>query len=104
MLPGNMALGATDSTELAERAGEITAVELAAVGVNLNFAPVMDVNNNPQNPVIDRRSFGESSELVSRLGTAYIRGLQYNGVLATAKHFPRDTETPPLTHTLTYQP
>ena len=93
VLPGNMALGATDSTELAERAGEITAVELAAVGVNLNFAPVMDVNNNPQNPVIDRRSFGESPELVSRLGVAYIHGLQRNGVLATAKHFPGHGDT-----------
>ena len=93
VLPGNMALGATDSTELAERAGEITAIELAAVGVNLNFAPVMDVNNNPQNPVIGRRSFGELAELVSRLGTAYIRGLQHNGVLATAKHFPGHGDT-----------
>ena len=93
VLPGNMALGATDSTELAERAGEITAVELAAVGVNLNFAPVMDVNNNLHNPVIGRRSFGESSELVSRLGVAYIRGLQRNGVLATAKHFPGHGDT-----------
>ena len=93
VLPGNMALGATGSTELAERAGEITAVELAAVGVNLNFAPVMDVNNNLHNPVIGRRSFGESPELVSRLGTAYIRGLQRNGVLATAKHFPGHGDT-----------
>ena len=93
VLPGNMALGATDSLELAERAGEITALELAAVGVNLNFAPVMDVNNNPQNPVIDRRSFGESPELVSRLGVAYIHGLQGNGVLATAKHFPGHGDT-----------
>ena len=93
VLPGNMALGATDSTELAERAGEITAVELAAVGVNLNFAPVMDVNNNLHNPVIGRRSFGESSELVSRLGVAYIQGLQRNDVLATAKHFPGHGDT-----------
>ena len=93
VLPGNMALGATNSTELAERAGEITAVELAAVGVNLNFAPVMDVNNNLHNPVIGRRSFGESSELVSRLGVAYIQGLQRNGVLATAKHFPGHGDT-----------
>ena len=93
VLPGNMALGATDSTELAERAGEITAVELSAVGVNLNFAPVMDVNNNPRNPVIGRRSFGGSPELVSRLGVAYIRGLQRNGVLATAKHFPGHGDT-----------
>ena len=93
VLPGNMALGATNSTELAERAGEITAVELAAVGVNLNFAPVMDVNNNPDNPVIGRRSFGESPELVSRLGVPYIQGLQRNGVLATAKHFPGHGDT-----------
>ena len=93
VLPGNMALGATGSTELAERAGEITAAELAAVGVNFNFAPVMDVNNNPRNPVIGRRSFGESPELVSRLGVAYIRGLQRNGVLGTAKHFPGHGDT-----------
>ena len=93
VLPGNMALGATDSTALAERAGEITAVELAAVGVNLNFAPVMDVNNNLDNPVIGRRSFGESPELVSRLGVPYIRGLQRKGVLATAKHFPGHGDT-----------
>ena len=93
VLPGNMALGATNSTALAERAGEITAVELGAVGVNLNFAPVIDVNNNPDNPVIDRRSFGESPELVSRLGVPYIRGLQRKGVLATAKHFPGHGDT-----------
>lgn len=93
VLPGNMALGATGSSELAQRAGEITAAELAAVGVNFNFAPVMDVNNNPGNPVIGRRSFGESPDLVSRLGAAYIRGLQRNGVLGTAKHFPGHGDT-----------
>ena len=93
VLPGNMALGATRSSELAEQAGRVTAIELAAVGINLNFAPVMDVNNNPRNPVIDRRSFGESPDLVSRLGTAYINGLQRNGVLATAKHFPGHGDT-----------
>ena len=84
---------------MAERAGEITAIELAAVGVNLNFAPVMDVNNNPNNPVINRRSFGESPEFVSRLGTAYIRGLQRHGVLATAKHFPGHGDTIVDSHT-----
>ena len=63
------------------------------MGVNLNFAPVVDVNNNPDNPVIDRRSFGESPELVSRLGVAYIHGLQRNGVLGTAKHFPGHGDT-----------
>lgn len=100
ILPGNMALGAIGSTELAERAGELTAVELAAVGINLNFAPVMDVNNNPCNPVIDRRSFGESPEVVSRLGAAYIKGLQRNkDVLATAKHFPGHGDTTVDSHT-----
>ena len=89
VLPGNMALGATNSTELAKRAGEITAVELAAVGVNLNFAPVMDVNNNLHNPVIGRRSFGGSSELVSRLGVAYIQGVTTQRRASNREAFPR---------------
>lgn len=93
VLPGNMALGAARSAELAAQVGKITALELAAVGVNLNFAPVLDVNNNPLNPVIDRRSFGECPELVSRLGCAYIDSLQRNSVLATAKHFPGHGDT-----------
>ena len=99
VLPGNMALGATRSEELAKQAGRVTAIELAAVGINLNFAPVMDVNNNPRNPVIDRRSFGECPDLVSRLGRAYINGLQQNGVLATAKHFPGHGDTTVDSHT-----
>ena len=99
VLPGNMALGAAGSAELAEQAGKITAIELAAVGINLNFAPVMDVNNNPRNPVIDRRSFGEGPDLVSRLGSAYIKGLQQNGVLATTKHFPGHGDTTVDSHT-----
>lgn len=93
VLPGNLALGATRSIVLAEKAGRLTAVELAAVGVNMNFAPVIDVNTNPKNPVIGVRSFGESSDLVAQMGTAYIRGLQGNGVLATAKHFPGHGDT-----------
>ena len=93
VLPGNLALGATRSKALAEKAGELTAIELAAVGVNLNFAPVMDVNTNPHNPVIGVRAYGESPDLVSKLGTAYISGLQRNGVLATAKHFPGHGDT-----------
>jgi len=93
VLPGNLALGATRSKVLAEKAGEITAIELSTVGVNLNFAPVLDVNTNPLNPVIGVRAFGESPQLVSQLGTAYIRGLQENGVLATAKHFPGHGDT-----------
>ncbi len=93
VFPGNLALGATRSERLAEKAGEITAIELSAVGVNLNFAPVMDINTNPRNPVIGVRAYGESAELVSQLGTAYIRGLQGNGILATAKHFPGHGDT-----------
>lgn len=93
VFPGNLALGATRSESLAEKAGEITALELAAVGVNLNFAPVMDINTNPRNPVIGVRAYGDSPTLVSQLGTAYIRGLQANGVLATAKHFPGHGDT-----------
>lgn len=93
VLPGNLALGATRSQALAEKAGELTAIELAAVGVNLNFAPVMDVNTDPRNPVIGVRAYGESPTLVSQLGKAYIRGLQRNGVMATAKHFPGHGDT-----------
>ena len=92
-LPGNMALGATRSQEFAEKAGDITGVELAVLGINLNFAPVLDVNTNPKNPAIGVRSFGDSPQLVSQLGSAYIRGLQRQGVLATAKHFPGHGDT-----------
>ncbi|MGQ9631012.1 MAG: beta-N-acetylhexosaminidase [bacterium] len=92
-LPGNMALGATRSPQLAREAGRITGMELAAVGINMNLAPVLDVNNNPQNPVINTRSFGESPDLVSQLGLAYIEGLHEEGVIATAKHFPGHGDT-----------
>jgi beta-N-acetylhexosaminidase len=86
--PGNMALGAARSAELARRVGWAIGRELAALGVNLNYAPVCDVNVNPQNPVVGIRSFGESPELVARLAAAMIAGLQSAGVAATAKHFP----------------
>jgi beta-N-acetylhexosaminidase len=87
-LPGNMALGAARSVELARAAGGVLGRELRAVGVNLNFAPSLDVNNNPLNPVIGVRSFGDDPEWVGRLGTALIAGMEAEGVLATAKHFP----------------
>nr|ALY05898.1 beta-gucosidase-like protein [Brevibacillus thermoruber] len=91
--PGNMALGAARSTELAYQVGSVIGRELAALGLNTNFAPVMDVNNNPDNPVIGVRSFGEDPKLVADLGVAYIKGLQQNGVAATAKHFPGHGDT-----------
>ena len=90
-----MALGATRDTTLAYEQGRITAREARAVGVHVAFSPVVDVNNNPGNPVIGPRSFGENAALVSGMATSLIRGLQDHGVLATAKHFPGhgDTET-----------
>ena len=91
--PGNMALGATRSPKLAEKVGDITGVELAILGINLNFAPVLDVNTNPKNPAIGVRSFGDAAQNVSQLGAAYIRGLQRHGVIATAKHFPGHGDT-----------
>ncbi len=92
-MPGNMALGATRSAETAENVGQVIGEELNALGINMNLAPVLDVNNNPDNPVIGVRSFGESPELVAELGTAYIKGLQRTGVAATAKHFPGHGDT-----------
>ncbi len=92
-LPGNMALGATRSPELAEQTGRVLARELLAMGINLNFAPALDINSNPFNPVIGIRSFGDSPELVSELGQAMIRGIQAEGVMATAKHFPGHGDT-----------
>lgn len=95
VFPGAMALGATGSEEYAYQAGRVTGRELKALGINMNFAPVLDVNNNAANPVIGVRSFGEDPAAVARLGTAFIRGLQAEGVAATAKHFPGhgDTDT-----------
>src|SRR5882757_6223431 len=86
--PGNMALGATGSEKLAYKVGRAIGKELSAVGVNVDFAPVCDVNSNPRNPVIGTRSFGEDPEVVARMSAALIRGLQSSGVAATAKHFP----------------
>ncbi len=97
-LPGNMALGATRSAALAEKAGYVLGREMLAMGINLNFAPSLDINNNPQNPVIGVRSFSDSPELVSILGQAVIKGLQNEGVIATAKHFPGHGDTSADSH------
>jgi len=86
--PGPAALGAVDDVELTERVAGSIAAELAACGVNLNFAPVADVNVNPANPVIGTRSFGAEPALVARHAAAFVRGTQARGVAACAKHFP----------------
>lgn len=92
-LPGNMALGATGSPELAEKAGRVLARELRALGINMNFAPILDVNVNPHNAVIGIRSFGDTPALVAEMASAQIRGMQAEGIIATAKHFPGHGDT-----------
>jgi beta-N-acetylhexosaminidase len=96
--PRQMALGASRDTMLAYEQGRITALEGRAVGVHMAFTPVLDVNNNPNNPVIGPRSFGEDPALVGALGAAMVRGLQDNGMLATAKHFPGHGDTDQNSH------
>lgn len=88
VFPGNMALGATRNTELAQKTAEICARELRILGITLNFAPVVDVNSNPANPIIGIRSFGSNPEIVSTLGTTMIESYKKERVLCTAKHFP----------------
>ena len=97
-LPGNMALGAVGSPELAQKAGAVLGQELASVGVNVNYAPVCDVNINSQNPVIGIRSFGENPEDVALLAGAMIEGIQSTGVVAVAKHFPGHGDTDADSH------
>ena len=91
--PGNMALGAIGAEDVAYEVARATARELLALGVNMNLAPVLDVNNNPANPVIGIRSFGEDPELVARLGAATVRGYQEVGVITSVKHFPGHGDT-----------
>lgn len=93
--PSLMAVGATGREEFAYEMGKITAIEARAVGIHVPFAPVLDVNNNPDNPIINVRSFGEDPDRVARMGIAFIEGVQDNGAIATGKHFPGhgDTET-----------
>jgi beta-N-acetylhexosaminidase len=91
--PGNAALGVVDDVELTERVAASLGGELAAVGVTLDFAPVADVNTNPQNPVIGIRSFGSDPDLVARHVAASVRGFQRAGVAACAKHFPGHGDT-----------
>ena len=93
VLPNAMAIAATGRDEDAFEAGRIIAREAKAVGIRVNFAPSVDVNNNPSNPVINVRSFGEDPQRVARLSELFIRGTQEQGVAATAKHFPGHGDT-----------
>lgn len=91
--PPTMAFGAIGDDRFAYEYGRVTAIEARAVGVHFNFAPVLDVNSNPENPVINTRSFGEDPLAVGELGAAYIRGARAGGVQTTAKHFPGHGDT-----------
>ncbi|KAF7729007.1 hypothetical protein EC973_005038 [Apophysomyces ossiformis] len=91
--PGNIGLGAINSWSAARDVASATAEELLALGINWNLAPVLDTNNNPLNPVIGVRSFGEDPELVGKLGVAQIGGYQHSGVATSVKHFPGHGDT-----------
>lgn len=107
-LPPMARLGAIDQPELTRRAGRLLGEQLAALGFDLDFAPVLDVGTNPENRVIGDRSFGSDPELVARHGLAFARGLRDAGLLACGKHFPGHGDTvedshfelPALPHTL----
>ncbi|MDI6767988.1 MAG: glycoside hydrolase family 3 N-terminal domain-containing protein, partial [Bacteroidota bacterium] len=91
--PEAMALGATRDTMLSFKMGKAVADEARAIGIHQVFAPVADVNNNPDNPVINTRSFGEKPRLVADMASAFVRGLQSGKIIATAKHFPGHGDT-----------
>jgi len=91
--PDAMAFGATGHPEYAEKFGAVTAEESRALGIHWNFFPVADVNSNPNNPIINTRSFGEDPNAVGELVAAYIKGARAHGLLTTAKHFPGHGDT-----------
>ncbi len=96
--PNAMAIGATGRADYAESFGRITGLEARAIGIHWNFFPVADVNSNPENPIINTRSFGEDPQQVGELVSAYIRGTRSSGMLTTAKHFPGHGDTATDSH------
>lgn len=93
LMPGNMAIGAAGSAEGAFELARICGKELRLLGITMNYAPVLDVNNNPANPVINVRSYSDRPSVVAELGTAAVKGYQAAGVAATVKHFPGHGDT-----------
>ena len=91
--PRQMMLGAISDNELLYAMGSDIGKQLRILGIHINFAPVVDINNNPDNPVIGSRSFGESRENVARKGIMYMRGMQDERIIAVAKHFPGHGDT-----------
>ncbi|HKG93924.1 MAG TPA: glycoside hydrolase family 3 N-terminal domain-containing protein [Gemmatimonadaceae bacterium] len=98
VFPPEMAVGATRDTALAYEQGRVTAIEGRALGIHVAYAPILDVNNNPGNPVINTRSYGEDPRLAARMGASFVRGLQEHGMVATGKHFPGHGDTEVNSH------
>lgn len=96
--PWNMTLGAIQNNELIEQFGEQVGKHCKRIGININFAPVVDINTNPGNPIIGNRSFGENKYNVTEKAAAFIKGMQNTGVLANAKHFPGHGDTSTDSH------
>lgn len=92
-IPSNQKVGKTKDSALAETMGELLARQVQLAGFNVDFAPVLDVNSNPKNPVIGDRSFGSSADLVSRMGIAEMKGLRNEGIIPVVKHFPGHGDT-----------
>jgi beta-glucosidase-like glycosyl hydrolase/CubicO group peptidase (beta-lactamase class C family) len=88
MFPRQLSLGAMSSSHLIYEMGAAVAAQCKRLGIQVNYAPVADINNNPANPVINDRSFGQNKQTVSDYSIAYMKGMQDNGIMATAKHFP----------------
>ena len=97
-LPGNMALGATGNPEYARQSGSIIGSELNVLGINTALAPVVDVNNNANNPVIGLRSFGDDPEVVGQMASSVIAGMAEHSVIGCAKHFPGHGDTATDSH------
>ena len=97
-MPGNMVLGAAGNSELTTDVAAAIGKELSSLGINLNFAPTIDVNSSPFNPIIGVRSFGSSPKLVAKMGKAYLEGLKSSNVLSCIKHFPGHGNTVNDTH------
>jgi len=87
-LPRQMMLGATRDPALVYQYGRLVGTQCRRIGIQVNYAPVVDINNNPDNPVINDRSFGESKQKVAQFGVQYMKGMQDAGIMACAKHFP----------------
>ncbi|MHB1610093.1 MAG: beta-N-acetylhexosaminidase [Sulfobacillus sp.] len=98
-LPSAMAMAASGQTEAAARLVHLSALEMMGLGINQNYAPDLDVNNNPLNPVIGIRSFGEDPDSVARWGQLYVEAMQSAGMIATGKHFPGHGDTDQDSHT-----